>query len=206
MPLAGGSAVSQGSRLRSRERLRKGEPDTGLAERGAPASFEWPVKPEFVDVYDAHIWDVYGYLAYRVDSREEAEDLTQGTFERALRAWGRFDPGRATPRTWLLSIAHNLLIDHYRAARARPVTVAEHLTTERDHGVQEGPEHDLGLSPELATALETLAQRDREVVALRFGGQLTGPEIAGMLGLSLANVQQILSRSLRRLRAELEAD
>ncbi len=164
------------------------------------------MKPEFVDVYDAHIWDVYGYLAYRVDSREEAEDLTQATFERALRSWSRYEPQRAAARTWLLSIAHNLLIDHYRAARARPVTVPEHLTTERDHGVQEGPEHDLGLSPELATALEALAQRDREVVALRFGGQLTGPEIAGMLGLSLANVQQILSRSLRRLRGELEAD
>jgi RNA polymerase sigma factor (sigma-70 family) len=163
------------------------------------------VNTKFVDVYHAHIRDVYGYLAYRVDSREEAEDLTQGTFERGLRAWASFDARRGTPRTWLLSIAHNLLIDHYRAVRARPVMIPEHLTTQRDYGVAEGPENDLGLSPELARALETLSQRDREVIALRFGGQLTGPEIAGLLGLSLANVQQILSRSLRRLRSELEA-
>ena len=53
-------------------------------------------------------------------------------------------------------------------------------------------------------ALATLSQRDREIIALRFGGDLTGPEIAELLGLSLANVQQILSRSLRRLRAELD--
>jgi RNA polymerase sigma-70 factor (ECF subfamily) len=164
------------------------------------------VKPEFSDVYDEHIWDVYGYLAYRLDSREEAEDLTQATFERALRAWGRFDSRRATPRTWLLSIAHNLLIDHYRAARARPVTVAEDLTAERDHGVQPGPDYDPGISVEMATALAGLSQRDREVIALRFGGQLSGPEIAGLLGLSLANVQQILSRSLRRLRSTLERE
>ena len=67
-------------------------PGAHPAGRGAPASSEWPVKPEFVDVYDAHIWDVYGYLAYRLDSREEAEDLTQVAFERALRAWRPLRP------------------------------------------------------------------------------------------------------------------
>jgi Sigma-70, region 4 len=60
------------------------------------------------------------------------------------------------------------------------------------------------VDPRLRAALESLGQRDREIVALRFGGDLAGPEIAALTGLSLANVQQILSRSLRRLRAELE--
>ncbi len=161
------------------------------------------MKPDFADVYDEHIWDVYGYLAYRLPSREEAEDLTQATFERALKSWSRFEPRRAAARTWLLSIAHNLLIDHYRAVAARPVTVPDAGAPEPAH---EGPEHDLGISPEVADALTTLSQRDREVIALRFGGELTGPEIAELLDLSLANVQQILSRSLRRLRVELEGD
>jgi RNA polymerase sigma factor (sigma-70 family) len=169
---------------------------------GRLASSKWPVKPEFVDVYDAHIWDVYGYLAYRVDSREEAEDLTQGTFERAMRAWGRFDAGKAAPRTWLLSIAHNLLIDHYRRDRtARHEPVEDHL----GHHELRAEEPDIGLSPELAGALQELGDRDRELVALRFGADLTGPEIAELTGLSLSNVQQILSRSLRKLRARLSS-
>ncbi len=58
-------------------------------------------------------------------------------------------------------------------------------------------------SPDLLVALEQLAERDREVVALRFGGDMTGQEIAQMLDLTLANVQQILSRSLRKLRSLL---
>src|SRR5437763_1124386 len=62
----------------------------------------------------------------------------------------------------------------------------------------------LGLEPELAGALSSLAERDREILALRYGGDLTGPEIADLTGLTLANVQQILSRSLRRLRGTLE--
>ena len=62
----------------------------------------------------------------------------------------------------------------------------------------------LGLEPELARALAGLADRDREILALRYGAELTGPEIAELTGLKLANVQQIVSRSLRRLRAALE--
>jgi RNA polymerase sigma factor (sigma-70 family) len=51
--------------------------------------------------------------------------------------------------------------------------------------------------------LAELPQRDREIVALRYGGELTGPEIVELTGLTLVNVQQILSRSVRRLRAAL---
>lgn len=161
---------------------------------------------DFAAAYDDHVWDVYGFFAYRLGSRADAEDLTQQTFERALRAWSRFDPSRASVRTWLLSIARNLLIDHHRSDRSHS------LTTIGDGGVGDADlPHvhdagvDLGLDPEVAAALAELSQRDREVLALRFGADLTGPEIAGMLGLSLANVQQILSRSLRRLRLALDA-
>jgi RNA polymerase sigma-70 factor (ECF subfamily) len=101
-----------------------------------------------------------------------------------------------------MSIARNLLIDHYRAdtsAIHRPLDEVE----EAQLG-SETPEPDLGIDPRLAEALASLNQRDREIVALRFGGDLTGPEIADLTGLSVANVQQILSRSLRRLRGLLE--
>jgi RNA polymerase sigma factor (sigma-70 family) len=156
---------------------------------------------DFGRVYDEHVWRVYGYLAYRVRGRELAEDLTQSTFEHALRAWPRFDPARASVSTWLLAIARNLLIDHHR--RDRSDSRAE--IDERLLPAVAGPDAALEGRPELAAALELLNDRDREVLALRFGGDLSGPEIAIQLGLSVANVQQILSRSLRRLRAELES-
>ncbi len=61
------------------------------------------------------------------------------------------------------------------------------------------------LEPDLERALASLGPREREIVALRFGSELSGPEIAVLMDLSLANVQQILSRGLRRLRANLAA-
>lgn len=71
-------------------------------------------------------------------------------------------------------------------------------------GADELDERGLGPEPALAAALAGLSEREREIIALRFGGDMSGAEIAAETGLTLANVQQILSRSLRRLRAALE--
>jgi RNA polymerase sigma factor (sigma-70 family) len=79
---------------------------------------EEPASP-VARLFDEHVWDGYGFVAYRLGDRAEAEDVTQQTFERALKASRRFDPERAQPRTWLLVVARNLLVDHYRRDRTR---------------------------------------------------------------------------------------
>jgi RNA polymerase sigma-70 factor (ECF subfamily) len=159
---------------------------------------------DFSAVYDEHIWQVYGFFAYRMRSRADAEDLTQLTFERALKSWGRYDPSRAGIATWLLAIARNLLVDHHRADRSARQQPLDDLGDGHRALVDPGDAPDLGLDPALDRALASLGPRDREIVALRFGGELSGPEIAEATGLSLANVQQILSRSLRRMRSVIE--
>ncbi len=155
---------------------------------------------DFARVYSEHVWPIYGFLAYRVADRYVAEDLTQATFERALRAWSQFDPRRGSERTWLLTIARNQLIDHHRRDRHRRTETI----SEQHEPTAPGPEERLGSGPELLDALGRLSEREREVLALRYGADLTGPEIADLLSLTLANVQQIVSRSLRKLRELLE--
>lgn len=158
----------------------------------------------FSVVYERHVDDVYGFIGYRVRAREQTEDLCQATFERALKAWHRFDPERASVKTWLFSIANNLLIDHYRRQEARPQPTSTPVDVDSSQfGTSPPLDENLGIDPELMVALEGLSDRERWLIALRFGGDLTGPEIAEVTGLSLANVQQILSRSLRTLRERL---
>lgn len=161
------------------------------------------MRTDFATVYEEELRNVYAFFAYRMGSVPEAEDLTQRTFERALRAWQRFDPNRASARTWLLAIGRNLLIDHYRACASGPLQSLDEIDEERLGSDYGNP--NLGIDPALADALATLSPRVREVLALRFGAELTGPEIAELTGLQLSNVQQILSRSLRRLRQLLDA-
>jgi RNA polymerase sigma-70 factor (ECF subfamily) len=157
------------------------------------------------EIYDEHVWRVYGFFAYRLRSREDAEDLTQATFERAAKALDRFDPRRASPGTWLIAIAGNLLVDHYRRHANRHEEPLDGRDGAASEPVADAPDpSDIGIDPALAAALEALSERDRDVVALRYGADLTGPEIAELKGLTLANVQQILSRSLRRMRALID--
>jgi RNA polymerase sigma factor (sigma-70 family) len=144
---------------------------------------------------------VYGFISYRLRDRDVAEDLTQVTFERALRAWSRFDPNRSSEATWLMAIARNLLIDHYRSDKS-----ARHQPLDDEAApLVPGPEERLSATPAVVEALMHLSDREREIVALRFGGDLAGAEIAAVLGLTVANVQQIMSRSLRKLRTLLES-
>jgi len=159
---------------------------------------------DFSAVYDKHVWQVYGFFAYRMRNRADAEDLTQQTFERALRSWSRYDPARAGVATWLLVIARNLLVDHLRADRSSRRQPLDELDLGHEALVGRSDRPDLGLDPDLERALASLGSREREIIALRFGGELSGPEIAEATGLTLANVQQILSRSLRRMRAVIE--
>jgi RNA polymerase sigma-70 factor (ECF subfamily) len=159
----------------------------------------------FGRLYDEHVWTVYGFFGYRVRTRQEAEDLTHATFERALKAWRTFDERRGSFRTWLMVIAKNLLVDHYRRDRSALHRPLDDLASLEDASPQQGAPEPVGVSPELETALATLTDREREVIALRFGGDLTGVEVARTTGLSVDNVHQILSRALRKLREQLGA-
>jgi RNA polymerase sigma factor (sigma-70 family) len=154
-------------------------------------------------VYHDHVDAVYAFFAYSV-RRPDAEDLTATTFERVIRAWDSYDPRKAGERTWILTIARNILTDHYRRRSHRDtVSTDEHPVLLE--ALAESDDLDRVLDDDqLRSLLAPLGERARLIVALRYAGDLPAADIAALLDLSEANVHQILSRSTRALRASLE--
>jgi RNA polymerase sigma-70 factor (ECF subfamily) len=157
---------------------------------------------DFEQLYEEHAQPLYGFLAYRTGDRALAEDLLGEAFERALRSRRRYDPAKASAKTWLYAIALNCLRDQRRRARA------ETRALDRAGGGGGEAAADPGLGriedrDELSRAMATLSEEERETVALRYGGDLTAPEMAELLGEKLTTVEGRLYRALRKLRAGL---
>jgi RNA polymerase sigma factor (sigma-70 family) len=151
-------------------------------------------------VYRAHVSAVYAFFAYSV-GRTTAEDLTSSAFERVIRSWDSFDPSKGSERTWILTICRNLLTDHHRRQQHRDATSLDEHPALLDTLV--GPEDEYARRldrDELRSWLSALSEREKEVLALRYGADLKAEDIAALTDLTTANVHQILSRTLRKLR------
>src|SRR5688572_5787769 len=150
--------------------------------------------PSFAAAAEAHLDDVLGYLVYMTGDRHLADDLTAATFEKALRLWQRFDPRRASARTWLCQIARTTALDWFRGEERRQRREERAAAPERVD--QAFPE---GLAPDLQAALAELSAGEREVIALRVLLELDGDEAARVLGISPTAVSTRLSRALKKL-------
>ena len=160
------------------------------------------VAPSFARAVEDHLDDVYAYLLYLTGDRGAAEDLAADTFEKAFRIWRRFDPRRASARTWLCQIARTTALDHFRAERRR-------RRREESFALQELPEHESGfgegLSPLLEAALAELSAAEREVIALRVLLDLDAECTARVLGISPTACSTRLHRALRKLEEKVGA-
>jgi RNA polymerase sigma-70 factor (ECF subfamily) len=154
--------------------------------------------------FEAHGTAVYNYFRFHVSLPEVAEDLTAETFLKVVRAAGRFDAGRGSAKTWILTVARNVLADWRRRARLRqyiPIGTMHDLVHEAP-----SPEERLMKEEEvgrLLDAVATLAPADRELIGLRYGSGLDVAEVGQTLGISEGNVRTRLWRALGRLRKAL---
>jgi len=155
---------------------------------------------DFDRLYRQEAQGLYGFLAYRTGDRALAEDLLADTFERALRARRGFDRRRGTERNWLYAIALNLLRDNARRAATEGRAV-ERVSSGAPH-VADSDAAGVERRDELQRAMATLAEEEREAIALRFGAELTVPEMAEALGERLTTVEGRVYRALRKLRTE----
>ena len=145
---------------------------------------------------DPLIRRVYAYVAYRIGDGPDAEDVTGETFTQAVRYRTRYDPNRGEPLAWLIGIARRCIAAHL-AGRAE--SGGEPPEVEAPGNLAD----DALRRIELARAFAVLDERERELVALRYGADLTARQIAELLGLRTNTVEVALHRALTRLRLTL---
>jgi RNA polymerase sigma-70 factor (ECF subfamily) len=163
--------------------------------------------PDFDAWFREHRPTVYRYIRFRLATREAAEDVTSEVFMKALRALDRYDPNRASPRTWLLRIARNAVTDHLRSLRRRsslhvsldrvPDLVADVPTQEERVLREERIEM-------ILNANRSLRPPDQEILSLRYGAGLNNQEISEALNISGNAVAVRVHRALARLKETVD--
>ena len=141
------------------------------------------------------IRQVYSYVAYRIGVGADAEDVTGETFERALRYRDSFDGRKGTPLVWLLGIARNVLAGRHGVVSVDPDAELE--------GESPGFEEGVATKLDLEAALALLSDRERELISLRYGADLSSKEIGSLLGIEPGTVDVSLHRTKARLRVFL---
>jgi RNA polymerase sigma-70 factor, ECF subfamily len=161
----------------------------------------------FGQLYDQYSDTVYRYIYYRVGGRATAEDLTSETFLRALRRIGTFTWQGRDFGAWLVTIARNLVADHFKSSRFRlEVTTGEMLDANE---VERSPEDSVleSLSnAALLDAVRKLNPQQQECVTLRFLQGLSVAETARIMGKNEGAIKTLQYRAVRTLARLLPDD
>jgi len=173
----------------------------------------------FERLYAEHAQALFGFLRYRTGDPALAEDLLADTYERVLRARRRFDPRKASEKTWLYAIALNCLGDHVRR-RASEGRALERVTAGPSPGsfggswgtdetdpieeIADSESSGYGEQDLLGRCLALLGGPEREAIALRFGADLSIAEIAKLTGEPPTTIERRVYRALRKLREAMD--
>ncbi len=157
----------------------------------------------FHTLYESHLDTIYRYVYYKVGNGQLAEDLTQHIFMKAWEAIHRYQWRELPFQHWLLRLARNTVIDHYRSTKPANASLLDPI----GDGVD--PEEELAQSEMIQTLQEAVRQlpdEQREVIVLRFIEQMPHADVAQHLGKSAATVRVIQHRALQALRRLLDQD
>jgi RNA polymerase sigma-70 factor (ECF subfamily) len=155
----------------------------------------------FAPLYGRYADPVYRYCYRKLGNPDIAADATAQVFVQALAALPGFRAQGNSFRAWLFTIAHNVIVDHFRVRRpVAPIAAAAHVPTAEPSPEEMLLRHEAGST--VRALLATLPADQRQILELRLAG-LTGSEIASVLGRSPGAVRVAQVRAIARLRETL---
>jgi RNA polymerase sigma-70 factor, ECF subfamily len=165
-----------------------------LPTRTTPRDLNWD------SVYSDQLPRLYNYFRFRTGREADVEELTARTFEKAWKARNQYRRDLAGFSTWLFSIARNVATDYLRTLHAHAP-----LEAARDVPAPTTPEDEVARRSDIARLAQLtrhLPERNRELLALKYGAALNNRLIARITGLSESNVGTVLQRTVEKLRAQ----
>lgn len=159
---------------------------------------------DFECVYCTEMPRIYNFFRYRFGDDLLAEDLTSETFEKAWKHRKKYKRDLGAFSTWLFTIAKRVSIDHYRRRHFETPLEETNDLPDNNVNMEEMAQQNDDFK-RLSSLLACLSDRDRELVALKYGAGLTNRSIANLCGLNESNVGVILHRTVTKLRTEWDA-
>lgn len=163
----------------------------------------------FGELYDQYVGFVYRYIYYRIGSVALAEDLTSETFLRALRRLPSYQWQGRDFGAWLVTIARNLVADHYKSGRYRLEVTTEDIVAASGGATTDGPENQVLASitnDTLLSAVKRLGAEQQECIVLRFLQGLSVAETALAMGKNEGAIKALQYRAVRTLGRMLPPD
>jgi RNA polymerase sigma-70 factor (ECF subfamily) len=202
-PGGGGSAVVPSPALADHDAVEHAAPEgdtavaIGLVQRAQAGDAE-----AFGELYDKYVDQIYRYIVYRVASSQLAEDLTSETFLRALRRISSFTWQGRDVGAWFVTIARNLIADHYKSGRYRLELTTDDVSDSNSAPVQASPEGEVLEAMQNKVLLEAVKQlnaEQQECIVLRFLQGLSVSETAQIMGKNDGAIKALQYRAIRTL-------
>lgn len=161
------------------------------------------LEPEALEqIHDMYYVPIYRYVAFRVNEQQTAEDLTSEVFTRLLKALRERTAPQKTLRGWLFSVASRVVKDHYRKKYRRQQTNLD----ESLPSLSPGPDQQVELmltNESLRHAITELTEEQQEVIALRFGYEMSVRDVAQTVGKSEGAIKMLQARAIAALSRKL---
>jgi len=156
----------------------------------------------FTQLYEANFDKIYRYVVLRIGDKTEAEDMTQQVFLNALQSLPSFKWRGISFSAWLFRIAHNQVVDYFRKKTKQATALLDESLVSSNSNPQLVAEHKLDIE-QLVSATNRLTETQREVISLRFAGELPIAQVAKVMGKSQGAVKALQHSAIVALRKAL---
>ncbi|KJF26320.1 hypothetical protein TZ02_14225 [Clostridium aceticum] len=166
-------------------------------------------KEVFIEIFENYHRRVYNYIYYRISNSYDAEDLTNQVFEKVISRYQTYQPSKGHFEGWLFGIAKNCANDYLREKKKWGWIPFDFESRVGLNSSQKTPEEEVVIeesSCQLIKLVNKLSQREKNIIALKYGAQLANVEIAKLMNISETNVGSIVYRIIKKLRKEIEKE